>query len=234
MPVPYQEPIRRPSSPEPPNPDPLRPRDRDLSEAAELMKIGFLFAPACVIMLSFLWYFCFARGWISGGVFTLLVFLNFPIAAIGVFAIHAGVHGAASGLIRTVYSARDLPPPRAYPRQEVMIARGQYAEAAGYFRDHLVVEPDDNGARLRLAALLEAHLDDPTGAEALYKEVRLRVPTPSEATAAANGLIDLYRRTGQRGRLMVELARFAERHRGSAAGDAAQRELVALKADEAS
>jgi len=230
MPVPYQEPIRRPPAPEP-LPDPLRPRDRNPTDAADLMKIAFLFAPACVIMLSFLWYFCFRSGWISGGMFTLLVLLNFPIAAIGVFAIHAGVRGAASELVRTVYAARDLPPPRAYPRQEVMIARGQYAEAAGHFRDHMVVEPDDNQARLRLAALLETHLDDAPGAEALYKEVRLRMPTPGEETAAANGLIDLYRRTGQRGRLMVELARFAERYRGSAAGEAAQRELAELKRD---
>jgi hypothetical protein len=42
-------------------------------------------------------------------------------------------------------------------------------------------------------------------------------------------LIDVYRREGNRGRLMVELARFAERYRGSAAGDAAARELMEMK-----
>ena len=68
-------------------------------------------------------------------------------------------------------------------------------------------------------------------AEALYKEVRARSPAPREEATAANGLIDLYRRTGQRGRLLGELARFAERYRGTAAGDAARRELGTLKGD---
>lgn len=233
MPGPYRDPIRRPAPPDP-APDPTRPRDRDLSDAANLMKIALWFGPACVFLLSLLWYYCFHRGWISSGVFTLLVLLNFPIAVIGVFAIHALVHGASSGLVRTIYSARDLPPPRIYPRQEAMIARGQYAEAAGHFRDHLVVDPDDNQARLRLAALLETQLGDPAAAEILYKEVRLRTPSPNEEMAAANGLIDLYRRTAQPGRLMVELARFAERYHGSTAGEAAHRELADLKRGEAS
>jgi hypothetical protein len=111
----------------------------------------------------------------------------------------------------------------------MLITRGQYQEAAGFFRDHLVIEPDDNEARLRLAVLLETRLDDPAGAEVLYKEVRARRPTPREEMGAANGLIDLYRRTGDRGRLIVELARFAERYRGSKAGDAAGKELSELK-----
>jgi hypothetical protein len=43
--------------------------------------------------------------------------------------------------------------------------------------------------------------------------------------------MDLYRRTGRRDRLMVELARFAARFRGTTAGDAARRELAELKRD---
>jgi hypothetical protein len=201
----------------------------DAGELAQLLQIAAWFAPACIIMLSFLWFFCFRNGWISGAVFGLLVVLNFPLSAVGVFVIRASVHGAAKGLVRTLYAEGDLPPPRTYPRQETLIARGQYQEAAGYYRDHLVVEPDDNEARLRLAALLEHHLGDDAGAEALYREVRAHAPRPREEAVAANGLIDVYRRTGQTGRLMGELARFAERYRGSAAGDAARRELTDLK-----
>jgi len=225
----YQDPIPRPPRPEPAAPEPGRLRDVDSGDVANLLKVAVWFAPACFIMLSMLWYLFFRNGWISGPVFGLLVLLNFPLAAVGVFVIHASVAGAATGLVRTIYSEGDLPPPRAYPRQETLIARGQYEEAAGYFRDHLVIEPDDHEARLRLAVLLETRLNDPTGAEALYKEVRARRPTPREEVSAANGLIDLYRRTGDRGRLMVELARFAERYKGSKAGDAAGKELAALK-----
>lgn len=229
---PYQDPRRR-GAPPAPEPDPTRPRDYDLPDAADLLKIAFWFFPACVIMLSFLWYFCFDRGWISGGVFALLVVLNFPIAGVGVLLIHDAVRRSSAALVHTVYSAGSIPPPPSYPRQEAMIARGQYADAAAHFRDHLVIAPDDNEARLRLAALLETHLADPAGAEALYREVRARTPSAHEEISAGNGLIDLYRRTGQRGRLMVELARFAERYRGSAAGDAARRELMELKRDDA-
>lgn len=210
-------------------PEPGRLEDVDSADVANLVKIAVWFAPACFIMLSMLWYFCFRSGWISGVVFGLLVLLNFPLAAVGVFVIHASIGGVASGLVRTIYSQGDLPPPRAYPRQETLVARGEYGEAAGYYRDHLVIEPGDNEARLRLAVLLETHLGDAPGAEALYKEVRVRAPAPREAVAATNGLIDLYRRTGQRGRLLGELARFAERYTGSAAGDAARRELAELK-----
>ena len=230
MPSPHQEPIRRAPPPERAA-DPTRPRDVDLPDAANLLKIVFWFVPACFVMLSFLWYFCYDRGWISAAVFGLLVLLNFPIAAVGAVAMHAAVKGASSALIRTISSAGDMPPLRTYPRQEAMIARGEYAEAAAHFRDHLVIEPDDHEARLRLAALLEAQLGDPDAAEVLYKEVRARGRTPHEQFAAANGLIDLYRRTAQRGRLVVELARFVERYRGSVASEAARRELLDLKRD---
>jgi hypothetical protein len=229
VPGPFHDPIPRPPRPEPAAPERDRLGDVDSGDVANLVKIAVWFAPACFIMLSMLWYFCFRNGWISGAVFALLVLVNVPLAAAGVFAIHASVGGAATGLVRTIYSQGDLPPPRQYPRQETLIARGQYAEAAGYYRDHLVIEPDDNEARLRLAVLLETHLRDDPGAEALYKEVRARAPAPREEMAAANGLIDLYRRTGQHGGLIRELARFAERYRGSAAGEAARRELTRLK-----
>ncbi len=233
MPGPHQDPRRRPAPPEPGPVDRDRLRDVDTADAANLLRITVWFAPACIVMLSMLWYFLYQKGYISGAVFAFLVVLNFPIAAIGVFVIHAAAMGAASGLVRTVYAAGNLPPPRTYPHQEAMIARGEYHEAAGHFRDHLVVEPGDNEARLRLAALLETQLNDPADAEALYRQVRDRPATRQEAALAMNGLIDLYRRTGQRGRLMVELARFGQRFGGSAAGRAAVRELADLKRDAA-
>jgi hypothetical protein len=44
-------------------------------------------------------------------------------------------------------------------------------------------------------------------------------------------LIDLHRATGDRGGLMAELARFADRYRGTAAGEAARRELFGMKGE---
>ena len=47
----------------------------------------------------------------------------------------------------------------------------------------------------------------------------------------ANLLIELYRGTGQRGRLMMELARFADRYRGTRPGTEAARTLREMKAE---
>jgi hypothetical protein len=60
-------------------------------------------------------------------------------------------------------------------------------------------------------------------------ETRARTPTPAQEYAIANALIDLYRRTGQSGREMAELARFADRYRGSDGGNRAREALRRLK-----
>ena len=205
--------------------------DLDAAERAQLLKIIVYFVPPCFIMLSLLWFLLHERGVISSAVMVGLLVANVPLAALGVLAIHLGTSWASVGLVKTLYSAGDIPPPRTYPRQDVMIVRGQFQEAAEYFRDHLTVEPDDNEARLRLADLLEKHLDDPDGAERLLLEVRRREPDRGHAMRASNGLIDLYRKQGKRDRLMVELARFRDRYPGTPGAEAASRLLKELKAD---
>ena len=189
------------------------------------------FGPACFVMLSMLWYFFLRQQIISSAVFWVLVILNVPITIAGIFAIHRVVGATSTGLVKTMFAAGNIPPPPTYPRQDVLIVRGQYAEAADYFRDHIRIEPGDHEARLQLAHLLETRL--PGGghdeAERLYQEVRRMQPDPRQEMRAANGLIDLYRRIDRRDRLRVELARFADRYRGTAAGDAAARELSELK-----
>jgi hypothetical protein len=45
----------------------------------------------------------------------------------------------------------------------------------------------------------------------------------------ANGLIDLYRRTGRIERLKIELARFADQYRGTGLAGGAARELSELR-----
>jgi hypothetical protein len=93
------------------------------------------------------------------------------------------------------------------------------------------VEPGDHEARLRLALLLETRLQGYVEAERLYLEVRQAQPPaePRQQMQAANGLIDLYRKIGRRDRLMVELARFVDRYRGSPLAQGAARELRELK-----
>ncbi len=209
-------------------PGPLR--DVDSFERVQLLRVIVWFGPACFLMLSLLWYFLQRQGVIPPWLFVVLLVLNVPFTALGILAIHFGTSRASVGLVKTLYSAGDIPPPRTYPRQDVMIVRGQYREAAEYFRDHLTVEPDDNEARLLLAEVLERHLDDASGAEQLYLDVRRRNPDRGHAMRASNGLIDLYRKQGRDGRLRVELARFRDRYPGTPGAEAAARLLAELKA----
>jgi len=203
----------------------------DEDDGLIVLRIALYFGPACFIMLSALWFKLLRDGLISTGVFVALLVVNLPITVAGVRLIAHSVSRTSVVLAKTLLAAGDIPPPRSYPEQDLLIARGRYAEAAEYFRDLVRVDPDDCDPRLRLADLLERHLADPAGAEQQYLEVRRRSAHPRRQFAVTNALIDLYRRTERRDRLKVELARLADRYRGTAHGDAAARELKELKAD---
>ena len=206
-------------------------RDFDAADRAHLLKVAVWFGPACFVILSFLWYFMHSQGWIPGWLAGLLMVLNIPLTIVGIFAIHRSVAAASTGLVRTIFAAGDIKPPITYPRQDVLIVQGKYAEAADWFRDHIRIEPDDHEARLRLAMVLEMHLKGYDEAEQLLLKIRNAAP-PGDARQlmqAANHLIDLYRKTGRTDRLMVELARFVERYRGSPQATGAARELKELK-----
>src|SRR5436309_4767876 len=207
------------------------PQYTDPTDALRLFRVAAWFVPACFTMLTSLWFFMLNKGWISGVAFAVLTILNLPIAIAGAIAIHRTVGSAAVLMVKTIYADGDIPPPPTYPRQDVLIVQGKYAEAADWFRDHLRLEPRDHEARLQLAHLLEMRLKGYDEAERLYLEIRNAAPaaSPYEHTRAANCLIDLYRSRGRTGRLRVELARFVERYRGSPLASGAARELKELK-----
>ena len=207
------------------------PQYSDATDALRLMKVATLLGPSSFIMLSFLWYFMREKHWISPLVFVLLLILNLPITIAAVLFVHRSVGDAAVFMVRTMMAEGDIAPPPTYPRQDVLIAQAKYAEAADWFRDHIRIEPDDHEARLRLAMLLEKHLQGYEEAEQLLLKIRNAEP-PGDARQqmqAANHLIDLYRKTGRTDRLMVELARFVARYRGSPQAAGAARELKELK-----
>ncbi len=212
------------------------PQYSDATDAIRLMRVAAWFGPACFMMLSGLWYFMWNKGWISGGVFVFLLILNVPVTLAGIVAIHRAVGEASVLLVETMFAVGDIPPPPTYPRQDVLIVQGKYAEAADWFRDHLRIEPGDHEARLRLAHLLEMQLQGFEEAERLYLEIRDAAPPANqhEQLRAANGLIDLYRKLGRTGRLKVELARFVARYQGSPLAAGAARELKELKTQDPS
>jgi len=207
------------------------PQYTDPTDALRLFRVVVWFVPACLTMFTSLWFFMLNKGWISGVAFTVLTILSLPVAIAGAIAIHRAVGSAAVFTVKTIFADGDIPPPPTYPRQDVLIVRGKYAEAADWFRDHLRIEPADHEARLQLAHLLEMRLKGYDEAERLYLEIRDAEPaaSPYEQMRATNGLIDLYRKMGRTGRLKVELARFVERYGGSPLAAGAARELKALK-----
>lgn len=140
-----------------------------------------------------------------------------------------GMDRAAVGFTTMVYAGSGHPLPPPHSGIESLEVRGFYPEAAEAWRAHLLRFPNDHAARLKLADLYLRRLDNPAAAEALYIEVRQGQPEAKEERLAANLLIELYRATGRVDRQIVELARFAERWKGTTAGADAVRTLKALK-----
>jgi tetratricopeptide (TPR) repeat protein len=207
------------------------PEYSDATDALRLMRVAALFGSSCFIILGFLWYFMLEKHWISPLAFVVLLILDLPITAAAVVFLHRTVNQTAVFMVKTMMAEGDIPPPPTYPRQDVLIVQGKYAEAADWFRDHIRIEPHDHEARLRLAMLLETHLKKYEEAEQLLLKIRNARP-PGDARQqmqAANLLIDLYRKTGRTDRLMVELARFVDRYGGSPHAAGAARELKELK-----
>jgi hypothetical protein len=203
-------------------------KEFETHDATDLLRIGVLFGPPCLTILSAAWLSLYAKDVISARALAWLLFLSIPITLAGIAAIFMVVRTTSVGVAHMVTAAGNIPPPPSYPQQDMLIGQGKYAEAADYFRDHLRIAPEDVDARLQLADLLERHLHDPSGAEEQYLVVRRLSRDPRLEVPVTNGLIDVYRKLGRRGRLRAELARLAERQRGTALGEGAARELKEL------
>ena len=156
-------------------------------------------------------------GWLVAGVMTALV-----------WTLSSSV---SRGLVQTMTGSGNLPPAPSFSLQESLVARGRYQEAANSFSEHLERSPGDFHASLALAAIWRDHLGNPAISERLLLEARRRHPPPQIEFSIGNALIDLYHKTGQRGRELAELARFAERFRGSAEGTRAREALARIKAE---
>jgi len=138
-------------------------------------------------------------------------------------------NAASRGLVKAVTGAGNIARAPGYSYQESLATRGKYAEAADAYRSHIADWPDDLDARMALAALSRDHLDDPAGAEHIYLEVRTLGPSARQEFAVGNALIDLYHATGQPGRELTELARFAGRFGDTEAGARAREALRRIK-----
>ena len=212
----------------------MRMKAFETHDATDIARIGVLFGPPCMVILSAAWFFLLAKGFISPRTFVLLMLANIPITVGGVIAVFLAVRTTAVGVAHMATAAGNIPPPPSYPNQDLLIAQGKYREAADYFRDHIRIAPEDMDARLRMADLLERHLGDLAGAEQQFLAVRRLSSETRLEVRVTNGLIDVYRKQGRRELLKSELARLVARQRGTALGEGAARELQELEAADAS
>lgn len=152
-------------------------------------------------------------GWIAG-------FLVWTATGIGSRAVVSVVSGAGN-----------IKPAPSFSLQESLVIRGRLAEAEAAYQAHLLENPEDLDAHLALAALVRDHLKDSVRAEQLFRTARAQAPTWAQEYAISNALIDLYRKTGQPGKEMAELARFADRYKDTDGGRRAREALRRLKAE---
>jgi hypothetical protein len=189
------------------------------------LRVYLWIGPALFIMLTLAEWKTLGAG--------LALLLLLPVNLLFIYAVGAvllrSIDVGARGWVGMVSGAGNIAPAPSFSGQESLIIRGQFAEARDSFLAHLEQHPGDHDARLALAHLYRSHLAEFDAAERLYFEVRQGKPTPRQEASAHNQLIDHYRRTGQRGRLMVELARFAERYASTRAGAEAKRTLEEMK-----
>lgn len=201
----------------------------DSAERAQFLKLFINLLPPAFILLAGGEGLAYAKGWIGGWSLLILILLDVPlIYLLSYFMFHMMDRGA-TGISNMVLAAGNLPPDPAHSSFESLTARGFYAEAVEAYRAHLVEKPGDNLARVKLADLYVRHLNNVEAAEQLYLEIRRGKPSPKEDRLASNLLIELYRKTGRRDRLMVELGRFAEQFKGTRAAEDAARTLHEMK-----
>jgi hypothetical protein len=189
----------------------------------------FLFGgPAMILLLIAEGYQAYV-GRIKPGVFLLLALLDLPAVWLMSRLIFRLIEAGATGLVSMAYAAGNLPREPGFSSEESLIARGFYLDAAEALRRRADHDPSGVEARIRLAELQRVQLGDQESAERTYLETRRLPMRPSEELRISNGLIELYRGAGRTDRMKVELARFAERYRGTHAGAEAARALRELK-----
>lgn len=201
----------------------------DAAERAQFLKLLVRLGGPGFLLLAVGEYRALDTGMISLGWFGVLFASNLPFLLLVSGVLFDIIDRTATGFTNTVLGIGHLPPEPAHSACESLAARGFYPEAVQAFREWITDHPDDNLARIKLAELHRLHLGDPEEAERLYREVRDRRPQPGHEFLASNLLIELYRATGRTDRLMVELAKFADRQRGTRAGREAGRLLAEMK-----
>ena len=200
-----------------------------LGDRVQRIMIAVLLVGACTAIAGAVAFLLFHRHQVGGLGAAGVLLLGPALGIVLTVLVWRGAGVSSRALVTTMTASGNIKAAPSYSLQESLAARGRYQEAEQAYQEHLAAEPNDLDARLALAALIRDHARDSARAERLFLEARARMPTPAQEYAIANALIDLYHRTGQSGREMAELARFADRYRGSDGGNRARQALRRLK-----
>ena len=182
-----------------------------------------------VVIFVLLGWFLEHSGRMSARGAVWVMALGIPVGLLAGLGVWYLTHASSTSLVQVITGAGNLRPTEGFSYQEALVARGKLEEARLAYLDHLRQDPGDVNARLALARLFNEHLKSPEQAEREYLEARGQQPSAEQEFVIGNGLIDLYRAQGQRGKEMAELARFSERFAGTDAGERARRALRELK-----
>ncbi len=141
------------------------------------------------------------------------------------------ISGASLAFIRTLFSTGGPPPPPPTSHIEALEVRGSYGEASLAWADHCARYPHDTRSHLAWSRLVWRHERDSSRAMDIVLSARRGARSPDDQDAVSNALLDLSEATGDRGRWMTELARFAARHPDDRAGHAARDALARARAE---
>jgi len=206
---------------------------RDAAQRAQLTQTVVWLGPVFWIAIWLVARVLRDHGRIDPGQYTWMLRIG-VLAAVILALLSAWVfRKVAEALVHTMTAGGAAPSAPAFSLEESMLVRGEHRQAQATLEARLNGGPDDPAVQLRLAELHAWMLREPTEAEHWYLAARKGAVDEHQRVAVANGLIDLYRATGQRGRLMVELARFAQSWPTSRAAADARRELHDLKREPA-
>jgi hypothetical protein len=187
-----------------------RPAADEALERTVVVQTAFL-TLVCWIFLGALLFRDRLSGWqgvlVGLGAIPLCYFLTRLVRAVSALVADTAIGG--------ILAAGNIKYQQGYSRQEALIARGLMDEAAESFRVHLLEFPDDIPARYRLATLHLRERNDPAAAEDELLNIRRRRHDRTTAKLLANHFVDLYRATGQRGKLMAELTRMIKEWPGT-------------------
>ncbi len=204
-------------------------RDLDSADRLFLFRALATAMPAGLIMGAAAGYYLRKTGDWSGWIVLGGALAGLAIGGAAGWFAYWSAGKTSRGLVHVLTAAGNLPAAPSFSYQESLVARGRYQEAADAFAAHLVDHPLDHDARLAHASILADHLGHPDAAAKLYLAVRQTSGDAGLEYRASQSLIDLYAAAGDRGRHLAELARFAERFRGTAAGRAAKEAVAKLK-----